>query len=105
MKAMKLLVSGSELVKEWIHSPLKIFFICAVFLLSHLIIGGNFFNLVRLKKDEKLLAQQLIDVAAQINNLKAKIIQARDPIFLENLAKDRLDMANEDELVFVFSAE
>ncbi len=84
---------------------MKIFFVCLVFLLSHLILGGNFFNLVRLKKDEKMMGRQLIDVAGQIQNLKAKILQAKDPIFLENLAKDRLDMANEDELVFVFSAD
>lgn len=51
------------------------------------------------------MTQQLIDVADQIQQIKAKIQQSKDPIFLENLAKDRLDMANEDELVFVFSAE
>lgn len=102
---MNLMIRGSDLIRDWLHSPTKIFFLCLLFLFSHLVVGGNFFNLVRLKKDEKVLNQQLIDVSSQILQLKAKIQQSKDPIFLENLAKDRLDMANEDELVFVFSAE
>lgn len=102
---MQWIHQGSNFIKDLLQSPMKIFFICVLFLISHLVFGGNFFNLVRLKKDEKLMTQQLIDVADQIQQIKAKIQQSKDPIFLENLAKDRLDMANEDELVFVFSAE
>lgn len=93
------------MVKLWLNQPMKIFGVCLVFLFAHLMIGGNFFNLVRLRKDEKVLKQQLVEVSGQIQQIKHKIQQAKDPIFLENLAKDRLDMASEDDLVFVFSSE
>lgn len=78
---------------------------CLAFAFIQLLIQGNLFHLVRMHSDRQALNENLHSIQADLLKLDLKIRQAKDPIFIEKEAKDRLDMAGEDELVFVFSSD
>lgn len=92
-------------IRHWLAKPGKVLIACVIFALLQLLIQGNIFHLLRLHSDRKDLVASLNGVQADLLKLETRIRQAKDPIFIEKEAKDRLDMAGEDELVFVFSSD
>jgi hypothetical protein len=102
---MQTLRKLGDAIRAWVSSPMKVISACAIFAALQLVIQGNIFHLFRLHGDRDGLTENLKSIQADILNLEVKIRQAKDPIFIEKEAKDRLDMAGEDELVFVFSSD
>ncbi len=88
-----------------LNSPIKVLFICIGFFLFSLIANGTFFQLYRLNKDSETLAQQINDSKKEIKDIQKNILLTRDPSYYEKQALDNLDLATEDDLIFVFSAE
>lgn len=88
-----------------LNRPVLVMIGCLVFALVNLLFRGSFMNLVKLHNDRQVLLRNLTDIDSQIQDLKFKIQQAKDPVFVERQARDKLDMAAEDELVFVFASE
>lgn len=102
---MQALRKAGEAIRRWVSSPMKVLLTCVIFALLQLLIQGNLFHLVRLHRDREALTASLASVQNDLRLLDQKIRQAKDPVFIEKEAKDRLDMAGEDELVFVFSSD
>lgn len=94
-----------DAIRAWLSSPAKVLFACLIFAVLQLLIQGNVFHLFRMHADRENLASSLTSIRGDLLRLDLKIRQAKDPIFIEKEAKDRLDMAGEDELVFVFSSD
>ncbi len=88
-----------------LNRPVLVMIGCLVFALVNLLFRGSFMNLVKLHNDQQILLRNLTEIDNSINHIQFKIQQAKDPIFVERQAKDNLDMAAEDELVFVFASE
>lgn len=102
---MQVLRAAGEAIRRWVSSPLKVLLTCLIFAVLQLLIQGNLFHLVRLHGDRQVLSAKLLSIDGDLGLLEQKIRQAKDPMFIEKEAKDRLDMAGEDELVFVFSSD
>lgn len=102
---MQSLRNVGEAIRRWVSSPVKVLLTCVVFALLQLLIQGNLFHLLRLHNDREALTASLSNIQGDLRVLDQKIRQAKDPVFIEKEAKDRLDMAGEDELVFVFSSD
>lgn len=95
----------SQKVQMILNRPVLVMMGCLVFALVNLLFRGSFMNLVKLHSDRNVLIHNLQEIDSQLKDLQFKIQQAKDPVFIERQAKDRLDMASDDELVFVFSGE
>lgn len=89
----------------WLERPSRVLLFCLVFGALQLLIQGNLLHLFRMHADREMLAGQLVGIQKELFHLETRIDQAKDPTFIEREAKDRLDMAGEDELVFVFAAD
>ena len=92
-------------IRSLLDKPSKVLILCVAFAVLHLLFQGSLFHIAKLRSEFTGLQASLIGINTDIIKLEGKIRQAKDPMFIEQQAKDRLDMAAEDELVFVFATE
>ncbi len=100
---MKYFFSLSRWVHELVHSPLRVFWGCLVFVGVSLLLNGSLLRLYGLHRDEIRLKVQTQQVTESLVDLEKQLRQAQDPAYLERQAMDRYDLADENDLVFVFS--
>lgn len=92
-------------IRQSLDHPTRVATLCLVFLAVTLILNGNLWRLWGLHRDFDHLSQQIIDTNHSSRLLEAQLKQAKDPNFIERQARDRLDLAGEHDLVFVFADE
>lgn len=68
-----------------------------------LLLNGSLLRLYGLHRDEIRLKVQTQQVTESLVDLEKQLRQAQDPAYLERQAMDRYDLADENDLVFVFS--
>lgn len=83
-------------------NPWKVLIFSILFTCASLLLNGSLFNLYRLHRDQKILAEQIESAKFQIAELDRQMLKVKDPTFIERQALDNFDMANEKDLVFVF---
>ncbi len=66
---------------------------------------GSLFRLWSLHRDSEVIGQSIKSLTQQNQDLKKRLLRAKDPAFLEREARDRFDLVSEGDLVFVFSEE
>lgn len=54
-------------------------------------------------RDSDTIQEQILKSKAQSKALDMQIKQAKDPSYIERQAKDKLDLVEEQDLIFVFS--
>jgi cell division protein FtsB len=65
--------------------------------------SGLWWKLWALHRDYEALGQKMSSTKQEIREIESQVKLAGDLQFIERQAKDRLDMVDENELVFVFS--
>ena len=72
-----------------------------IFIVS-IILNGNVFRLWGLHRDFDRITSDIAQTKTNIAGLSGQLKQAKDPAFIERQARDKLDLAGEHDLVFVF---
>lgn len=75
---------------------------CALFLTASLVLDGILWRLWGLQRDFERRTTDINNLRSQIQVLDRQLKEARDPAFIERQARDRLDFAGGNDLVFVF---
>jgi cell division protein FtsB len=88
---------------QYLLSPTKILWICAILVVLNLVLDGSLFRLWKLHRDFDQLTVDLMSLQGQSEQLKTQLKKAKDPEFMEREARDRFDLVNEGDLVFVFA--
>ncbi len=88
---------------SFLFHPARVAAACATLFFSMLLFNGTFIRLWGLRRDNYQLEQQIRIAKNDIADLNRQLRQAKDPQFIEKVAMDRLDLASEDDLVFVFA--
>ncbi len=86
-----------------LNQPLKVFLICTVVLFASLLVNGALWRVWGLHRDISVIEEKITHAKSQAKLLDVHIKQAKDPVYIERLAKDKLDLVNRDDLVFVFA--
>lgn len=90
-------------IRVQLDHPIRVFvFSIALFCFS-LMTSGLWWKLWALQRDYESLGQRIIGTQDEIRNLEGQIKLASDIQFIERQAKERLDLVDENDLVFVFS--
>lgn len=92
-------------IRKLLDHPARVALICAVVLAITLLLNGVLWRLWGLHRDYDHLTAQIQETLTTTQHLNAQLAQARDPNYIERQARDRLDMAGEHDLVFVFADE
>ncbi len=78
---------------------------CLGFAFIHLVLDGTLLRLWSLHRDQTRIQSQIDELRSQSEVLQSQIDRALDPRFIEQQARDRFDLVNEGELIFVFSGD
>lgn len=97
---MKRLISA---LQDLLNSPRKMLFLSGVLVFSALILDGTLFHLWKLYKNHDELQTKIETSKERTEILDVQIQKAKDPIYIQQQARDRFDFVAEDEIVFVFS--
>ncbi|MFP5518709.1 MAG: septum formation initiator family protein [Bdellovibrionia bacterium] len=99
---MGVIVAASRF-RMFLNEPTRVFFVCFVLGFLYLTFNGNFFRLWGLHRDVERLQTEILLAQKAGSHLDTQLKQAKDPVFIERQARDRLDLASEHDLVFVFA--
>ncbi len=89
--------------RDLLNSPPRVALYALIIVFFALIIDGSAFQYWTLVREHRRLQQSIRVQEKQSDELAGKIKQAKGLEFVEHQARDRLDLVNDDELVFVFS--
>jgi len=92
----------SRLLHSFLSQPNRVFWICCLVVFGSLLGNGNLLHLYSLHREEHSLAQQMQETRASILQLDQQMRMAQDPSFIARQAVDRYDLAEENDLIFVF---
>lgn len=89
-------------LREFFYRPLYVFIFCGLFLLLNLVFEGTLFQVFRLNRDLRVLKNRVRLLESKNRLIKEKIKKSTDPKVIEQEARERLDFANENDLIFIF---
>lgn len=95
----------ADLVSDFVHQPIRVLSVCLVLIFFGLVIDGTLFRLWSLHRDSSNLTQKIKSLHKRSADLEVKILKAKDQGFIELQARDRLELASEGDLIFVFADE
>lgn len=100
------IVRGYFKLFSWIRvqldSPLKVFLFCLGLFVFSLLSNGLWWRLWALQRDQQAIHLKIEMTQQRITELDKLLKQSQDIEFIERQAKERLDLVDENDLVFVF---
>src|SRR5688500_2914754 len=95
----------SSFINNFLQNSGKVLLLCAFLLMVGLILDSSLFRLWRLNRDSQDLSARIENLKKEKIDLEIKIKKADDPHFIELQAREKFDLAQEGDLVFVFADE
>ncbi|AHZ86856.1 septum formation initiator family protein [Bdellovibrio bacteriovorus] len=89
-------------LRRFLNSPTKVALVCLLIFSVSIVVNGNAFRLWGLHRDFDRITFEIQQTRQNIAALTGQLKQAKDPSFIERQARDKLDLAGEHDLVFVF---
>lgn len=94
-----------QFFESLLHQPVKVIWLCLIFAFVNLIADGTLLQLWSLNRNIQRLQTETVQVREKLVDVRQSIVQASDPDFIEHQARERFDLVNEGDLVFVFSED
>lgn len=92
-------------VRNFLNSPSKVLLFSFLFFIANFIGNGNFIRLWNLNSELNKLDQMITKNRSEIERIEGNINKSKDPAFIERQAREKLDLVNEDDLVFIFPGD
>lgn len=92
-------------LRNFLNRPGKVALFCLGIFVVSIVLNGNVFRLWGLHRDFDRISTDIVETKRSIAGLADQLKQAKDPAFIERQARDKLDLAGEHDLVFVFSEQ
>lgn len=85
-----------------LYKPITVFLLCLLFLLINLILDGTLFQIFGLNQDLRVIQNRIDYIEKKNLKIEDKINKSSSPNFVEQEARERLDYAGEEDLIFLF---
>jgi cell division protein FtsB len=92
-------------IRDFLNHPRRVALVCLLFVILSAVFNGVLWRLWALHRDQDRRQHEMLVAQQSIVHLKTQLEQARDPAYIERQARDRLDLASEKDLVFVFPTQ
>ncbi|WP_295902219.1 septum formation initiator family protein [uncultured Bdellovibrio sp.] len=89
-------------LRRFLNHPGRVAGVCMIVFAVSIVLNGNVFRLWGLHRDMDRINAEIQQTRENIASLSGQLKQAKDPAFIERQARDKLDLAGEHDLVFVF---
>ncbi len=100
---MKSILKLKNTFNNLLARPSRVLLLCVLVVAANLIFRGGFFELLSLRQNLNKIKVKKENLSKDIKDLDMKIVRASDPEFLELEVLNRFDLAQEGDLIFVFS--
>ena len=85
-----------------LYKPFAVFILCLLFLLINLILDRTLFQIFGLNQNLRVIQNRIDYIGKKNLKIENKIKKSSDPDFVEREARERLDYAGEEDLIFLF---
>lgn len=92
-------------LRLFLQNPGRVLMVCVAFLAVSVLLDGVLWRLWGLHRDVERLQSVIASTQNSIGELNRQLHQAKDPVYIEREARDRLDLVSQNDLVFVFPEE
>ncbi len=89
-------------LRRFLNHPAKVGVVCSIVFGISIVLNGNLWRLWGLHRDYAHINTEILEAQKGIAGLQDQLKQAKDPAFIERQARDKLDLAGEHDLIFVF---
>ncbi len=89
-------------LRQFLNKPHKVLIVCLFVFIISLFLNGALWRVWGLRRDLATIQSQIDAAQKQATFLDVQIKQAKDPVYIERQARDKLDLVGENDLVFVF---
>ena len=80
-------------------------YVCGAFAFLNFIVNGNIYRLWNLNNEYQKMLQRVEKNQKVIARLDQDIANMKDPLYIERQAIEKLDLVEENDLIFVFPTE
>ncbi|MBL7545453.1 MAG: septum formation initiator family protein [Bdellovibrionaceae bacterium] len=91
--------------RNLISRPLVMLYLCAAFAFLNFVVNGNIYRLWNLNNEYQKMLQRMEKNQKVIAQLNQDIAKMKDPLYIERQAIEKLDLVEENDLIFVFPTE
>ena len=90
------------LIAKMLYKPYLTLLLCLLFLSVNLVLDRTLFRAFLLNRNLRVVKNRIQHLQDKNQDIEDKIKKATDPEFIEKEARQRLDYANEGDLIFIF---
>lgn len=90
---------------QLLYRPQRVLVYCLVLFFGSVLINGNVYRLAKHHVKKSELEQQIENEKIEITKIQRQLRQVNDSQYIERQARERLDLVEKDDLLFVFSEE
>lgn len=99
----KIIVPFFLSIEKLLNNPKRVFYVCLLVIFASLTIDGTLFKLWSFHFKINEQQRELVEMDVKTKAIAAKIKQVSRPEFIEKQAREKFNMVNEGDLVFVFT--
>ena len=93
----------TQFLLSLLFQPRQILIYCLVFFFGSLLFNGTALRLWGLHRDQTRLVSEIEQLKLEKESVLHQIDQASDPYFIERQARERFDLVEDQDLLFVFN--
>lgn len=105
MRVFKWYFTSFTWSRSQLDHPLRVLLFCGILFSLTLLSNGLWWKIWALNRDQVRMASEMATTRTLMTDLDRKLKMTQDLNFIERQAKDRLDLVDENDLVFVFPEE
>ena len=92
-----------EILRSLLQQPLKIGVMTLLVVGGLLLLDGTLYRIWALNRDSQQLEDRISELKSRATDHERQLKAVQSPLFIEKLARDRLDLVREGDLIFIFS--
>ena len=93
-------------VLQFLHRPVWVIIACGILMSAHIVFDGTLWQIYSLSKNRKVLELRIDMIHKKNKEVEGNLKKlSSDSSFLEKEARDRLNLAGENDLIFLFPEE
>jgi cell division protein FtsB len=68
-----------------------------------MLLDGTLYRIWALNRDSQQLSERIAQLQARVSDHQRQLKAVQNPVFIEKMARERLDLVREGDLIFIFS--
>ena len=89
-------------IEKWLKKPKMVLIFCGILILFNVVLDGSLFQIRKLYLYQRELDKKTLEIQIKNQVILEKIKKLSDPKHLEQEVRNRFDLAEQGDLIFIF---